>query len=182
MSHRNRTHTGGDSFAESMKPEHLTKQEFGRRIYKLMLEKGWNQSELARRADLPRHSISVYINARSLPTPQSLEKLARALGTTADELLPNHVEAAIEADIPSLELSVSSDDPTKAWLRMNRLVSTRTAGKIVELLATEDTAELEAEAERSEKMQTLFDLLGQSGPEADFDFDPPRLGELSSSS
>jgi prevent-host-death family protein len=24
--------------------------------------------------------------------------------------------------------------------------------------------------------QTLFDLVGQSGPDADFDFDPPRLG------
>ena len=25
--------------------------------------------------------------------------------------------------------------------------------------------------------QTLFDLLGQTGPEADFDFDPPRLSD-----
>ncbi len=28
-----------------------------------------------------------------------------------------------------------------------------------------------------EKRETLFDLLRQDGPEADFDFDPPRLSD-----
>lgn len=28
-----------------------------------------------------------------------------------------------------------------------------------------------------EKKETLFDLLGQTGPESDFDFDPPRLSD-----
>ena len=28
-----------------------------------------------------------------------------------------------------------------------------------------------------EKKETLFDLIGQTGPEGDFDFDPPRLGD-----
>src|SRR3546814_4094336 len=43
-------------------PRHLTKQEFGRRLYQLMLAKNWSQADLARRAELGRDSISTYIN------------------------------------------------------------------------------------------------------------------------
>ena len=61
-------------------PRHLSKQEFGKRLYKLMLERGWHQSELARQSGLPRDSISVYVRGKSLPTPTSLQALARAFG------------------------------------------------------------------------------------------------------
>jgi prevent-host-death family protein len=41
------------------------------------------------------------------------------------------------------------------------------------LLKHEDYRRLAPEGTR----ETLFDLLGQTEPEADFDFDPPRLGD-----
>lgn len=119
---------------EALRPKHLTKQEFGRRLYKLMLRKGWNQSELARQAGIARDSVSTYVRGVSLPEPLNLERLAAALGVPAVEILPNATETAMDADAPSLELKISSANSLMAWLRVNRLVSTATAMKVVELL------------------------------------------------
>lgn len=128
--------TGNDSSENVMRfaPRHLTKQEFGKRVYQLMLSRGWSQSELGRQSGLPRDSISVYIRGKSLPTPQSLEALARAFNVDPSEILPNHIESAIDEDTPSLEMKVSPNAPNQAWLRVNRLVSIKTAVKVVELL------------------------------------------------
>lgn len=116
----------------------VTKQEFGRRLYQELVARGWNQSELARRADLPRDAISTYIRGRSVPTPQSLAKLAKALGKAPAELLPNHAVDAVKTDSsPSVEIKVSAADPNKAWLRIDRLVSFETAVKIAAILSAE---------------------------------------------
>lgn len=115
-------------------PKHLTKQEFGKRLYKLMLGKGWHQSELSRQAGVPRDAVSTYIRGKSLPTPVNLKALANALGVSEEELLPNVAEAAIDEDNPAFEIRVSPSAPGKAWVRVNRLVSTMTAIKIGELL------------------------------------------------
>lgn len=117
-----------------MVTQHLTKQEFGRRLYSLMLARGWNQSELARQAGLPRDSISTYIRGRSLPTPKSLQALAEALGMRPADVLPNATESAIDEDNPALEMRVSTSAPNAAWLRVNRLVSLSTASKVIELI------------------------------------------------
>jgi transcriptional regulator with XRE-family HTH domain len=122
-------------------PKHLTKQEFGRRLNQLMLNKGMHHAELARRSDLPRNNISTYINGRSYPTEQSLAKLARALGVTPDELLPNRAEMAIRGEaMPDFSMKSSVADPSKTWLNVNRLVSTAVAVKIAVLLEEERLA------------------------------------------
>lgn len=141
-----RTHiTGGsgprpDADNMTLTPKHLTKHEFARRLYKLMIARGWHQSELARRSHLPRDSISVYMRGVSLPTPQSLQKLAAAFDMEPEELLPNVIESAIDQDNPSLEIKTSASDPSAAWLRVNRLVSITTAVKIADLLNQDDAA------------------------------------------
>lgn len=134
MAKRVRTHISDSQTDPDLRPKHLTKQEFGKRLYKLMIAKGWHQSELARRADVARDSVSTYVRGVSLPEPGNLERLARALGVEPVDLLPNHIEAAIDNDIPSLEMKVSGSDPRVAWLRINRLVSTATCLKVAELL------------------------------------------------
>lgn len=135
MARRVRTHVLTDAASDvALAPKHLTKQEFGKRSYNLMVRKGWHQSELARQSGLPRDSISVYVRGRSLPTPTSLTQLADALGVKPEELLPNHVESAIDADNPAMEFRVSPNAPGVAWLRVNRLVTTTTALKIMEML------------------------------------------------
>lgn len=118
----------------SLAPKHLTKQEFGKRVYRLMLSKGWNQSELARQAGIPRDSVSTYVRGISLPTPGNLIKVAQALGVDGDTLLPNYVEGAIDRDSPSLELRVSPNQPNEAWLRVDRRVTMATATKVIDLL------------------------------------------------
>lgn len=140
MPRKVRSHTGIDDAPPERRltPKHLTKQEFANRLYNLALGKGWHQSELARRSDLPRDAISVYMRGKALPTPINLEKLAKALGVRSDELLPNHLESAIDDDVPAFELKVSASSPATAWLRVNRLVKTSTAVRIAELLETDD--------------------------------------------
>lgn len=139
MPRKVRTHLPLDAAPDmSLTPKHLTKQEFGKRLYKLMLAKGWHQSELSRQSGLPRDSISVYVRGRSLPTPTSLKALAGALGVSAEELLPNHIEGAIDEDMPSLEIKVSTSANNVAWIRLNRAVSMKTALKIAELLENDN--------------------------------------------
>lgn len=142
MVRKSRTHFGGDAPTDpALAPKNLTKQEFGRRLYKLMLAKGWHQSELARQADLPRDSVSVYVRGKSLPTPLSLKKLAEALDVDPLELLPNHVEGAIDEGQPAIEFRISPNAPDVAWLRVNRLVSTTVALKIMEMLNADDAVD-----------------------------------------
>lgn len=130
---------GEDAQLPVLAPSSLTKMQFGKRLYAQMLRKGWHQSELARRADLARDAVSVYIRGRSFPTPKNLQKLATALGVSPDELLPNHSGDAIEADeVPSFEMKVSTSAPNTAWLRVNRLVTMSTAVKIAEILEADD--------------------------------------------
>lgn len=120
-------------------PKSLTKIEFGRRLYRLMLNKGWNQSELARQANLPRYMVSVYIRGKSLPTPPNVKRLAEALNVPETALLPNIAQNAIGDDeTPAFEMKVSSAAPSTAWLRVNQLVSTTTAMKIAELLSSDE--------------------------------------------
>jgi hypothetical protein len=57
-----------------------------------------------------------------------------------ETLLPNYTESAIERDNPELEFRVSPGDPSKAWLRINRLVHTSTAIKILALLEGDDAS------------------------------------------
>lgn len=143
MPRKVRSHVTEDLAATEtpLTPRHLTKQEFGKRLWRLMVDRGWHQSELARRSGLPRDSISVYIRGKSLPTPVSLQALARVFSMEPHELLPNHAESAIDEDHPSLEMKVSPNAPNVAWLRVNRLVSIKTAVKIVELLEGDHAAD-----------------------------------------
>ena len=132
-----RTYVPADNAVTETTAKYLTKQQFAKRLYQLMLGKGWRQSELARRASLPRDSVSVYIRGKSLPTSRNLQKLAQALGVTTEELLPNYTEHAMDEDHPAFEMRVSSSRPNKAWLRINRLVSLSTATTIAKLLESD---------------------------------------------
>lgn len=140
-----RTHLPSDAATPSrLTPKHLTKEQFGRRLQALMLDRGWNQSELGRRAGLPRDSISVYVRGQSLPTPKSLKALSDALSVSPEELLPNHTESAIDADHPALDIRVSPGSPDTAWLRVNRLVTLRTALEVAKLLEADQPLKKDA--------------------------------------
>lgn len=124
-------------------PKHLTKQDFGRRLYKEIMQRGWNQSELARQAGLTRDSVSTYIRGRAFPTPKSLQALAEALGLRPADLLPNAMEGAVDADDPAFEMRSSPAAPGFAWLRVNQLVSFGAATRIAEILEADKRARSE---------------------------------------
>lgn len=137
MARSTRTHVGPDTIVSEtpqLTPSHLSKQEFGRRVYQLMNGKGWSQSDLARAAGLPRDSISTYVNGKSFPQGKSLMKLADALGVPPIELLPNEAETAIDKSFPAFELKISATAPHMAWVRINRAMPTHIALKIAGLI------------------------------------------------
>lgn len=134
MTRTTRWHLDTQTDADEL-PSYLSKQQFGQRLMRMIMEKGWNQSELARRSGLPRDSISTYVRGKVRPTPKSLRAMASALGVKPEDIYPNILGDAIGADEPSMEMKVSVSDPTRAWLRVNRLVTVATASKIMSLLA-----------------------------------------------
>lgn len=128
------------------------KAEFARRLQGAMIQKGWNQSELARRASerLPRPSpgqkrhhligrdlVSHYIRGKMLPGPVVLEAIASALGLKPSDLMPAGVPAVrAPADVIPLEMRGLPDG--RLYLRVNRAVSQENAMKIMAILADED--------------------------------------------
>jgi transcriptional regulator with XRE-family HTH domain len=118
-------------------PIALTKEQFGRRLYKLMLSRGMIQADLARASGMGRDAISTYVTGRSFPSPDSLNRIAKALNVEADVLLPNQAISAIERDAPIFEIKVGGGDPTKAHLKIDQMVSVTTALKVAELIKSD---------------------------------------------
>lgn len=135
----------GDNFT----PTQLTKQEFGRRLARMLTERFMSQSDLVRRIEevtgekIGRDAISTYVNGRTFPTPKSLELMCRALGVTREELLPNAAIQAMNDEHPAVELRQAAGHVGKAWLRINRLLSFATAAQIVGIINEEDRREFE---------------------------------------
>jgi transcriptional regulator with XRE-family HTH domain len=59
-----------------------------RNIYGGIVDKGWTPAELACESGLSRNEILSYMRGLSLPTGENLAKLAKALDTTPEKLLP----------------------------------------------------------------------------------------------
>lgn len=125
------------------------KAEFARRLQAAMIEKGWNQSELARRANthLPkpakgqvrskqigRDSISHYMRGKMMPLPAYLDAIAKALGKQPTDLLPVRVPTAG----PASPFEMRGLPDGRVFLRISRTVRQDAAMKIMALLAEED--------------------------------------------
>ena len=117
----------------------LRKQEFAKRLRQALVDRNWNQSDLARAASqygttIGRDSISVYCRGRSLPGPVALNQLAQALGVNADDLLPGSNE--VPGAIPTFE--VQEVEGNSVWLRLNQRTTWPKAMKIMEILKESD--------------------------------------------
>ena len=112
----------------------ITTGEFATRVYTLMYEKGWNQSELARKSEIGRDSISTYINGKSVPTPRNLEKLSLALGTEPEKLYPNYDEANNKQSDKMESFNKIDDGSGMYWVYVNRKLDGNKAIKIMQLL------------------------------------------------
>lgn len=138
----NTEHEAADSENRS-KPAGIVKKEFAARLNRLMIERGWNQSEVARQAALHmpdgkfgRDSVSGYVRARSLPGPIHLEALSKAFKVPPDELLPSRGMPSGSDHVPPLD--VRDTGKGKAWLRVNQVVEWEKALKILAILKEDD--------------------------------------------
>ncbi len=112
----------------------IRKIEFAKRLYNLMMQKEWNQSDLARASGLGRDSISQYVRGNNIPSPKNLKKLAEALGVKPIEIYPNYEAAAIEEEIPSLSFRQMPGDENSMWVRINKKVPMDVAAQIMKLM------------------------------------------------
>jgi transcriptional regulator with XRE-family HTH domain len=122
----------------TLSPKAVGRQEFGRRLLSLIIQRGWNQSDLARETGIGKDSISGYVRGRSFPNPTTLNQLCDTLGVTREQLLPNSLQAAMDEEFPAVELRQAVGHPSKAWLRVNRAMSFATAAKIITLIEEDE--------------------------------------------
>lgn len=66
--------------------EEQCRREFAYRLYNLMRRKCITQQELGDKTGISQPQISLYLNARSLPSFYNVDKIAKALGCSVDEL------------------------------------------------------------------------------------------------
>lgn len=108
--------------------------EFGKRVYKAIVDQGITQSELARRAGLGRDSVSQYVRGRSVPSPLNLNKLADALGMEAEDLFPDYAAGAYDSEELSQQISAVPGDTTHMWVRVNMKLPTEKALQILNII------------------------------------------------
>jgi transcriptional regulator with XRE-family HTH domain len=130
-----------------------TKAEFSRRLEAYRLQKGWNHSELARRAtthlpkpavgqkrhhQIGRDLIGQYVRGKILPNPVYLEALAKALSVNTSDLLPNGSARGHQPTGDQPAFAMEAVDEGRVAFRLNRTLSLTTALKIANILAEED--------------------------------------------
>jgi transcriptional regulator with XRE-family HTH domain len=104
-------------------PPDAIRTQFARRLQAALLDKGWNQAELARRMGpllrnrrLGRDNISKYVRGKVLPTPLALDAMAKVLGVKPTDLLP--VRASSTERPPQLYRGLEADH-TMCWVQIN---------------------------------------------------------------
>lgn len=115
---------------ETVSNRHLVKEEFAKRLYAKIAERGWTQSEFARNCDLARDAISTYVRGRSMPSPQALAKMASVLGVKPEELLPNYFEAAHSKQESAFELRDVPNEEGYMWIKLNMRLPKKVAMQI----------------------------------------------------
>jgi hypothetical protein len=76
----------------------------------------------------------VYLAARGFPDPKNLAKIAKALGTTPEELAPDIAAATIEREVPEMNMTVVAGHDDKALLRINKLMPVDVAIEVMRLI------------------------------------------------
>lgn len=90
-----------------------TNSELGKRILELLQSNGMTQKDLSDKTDITEVSLSRYINGTRTPKAPALANIAKALHTTANDLLGTEESSDFESD----------------YLRIHRLIA-RTAGQM----------------------------------------------------
>lgn len=118
---------------------------FKQRLYQLRRDRGWSQSELARRVwgettdargytvAKNRDRVSAYESGKAIPERTNLEALASALGVSMEELAPDLILTRHKAAVQpaAFEMQIVGGE---AHLKMDAMVPLSVAVQIVALL------------------------------------------------
>ena len=105
-------------------PPEAIRREFAKRLQNALNDRGWTQSELARRmapylksSRIGRDNISKYIRAKVLPLTHVLEAMAKALEMESRDLLPSRASRATAEEPAPIGLRDLGD--VRAWLEIH---------------------------------------------------------------
>jgi transcriptional regulator with XRE-family HTH domain len=121
------------------------RQAFAKQLQRAIVDRGWNQSELARRVTenmpqggkMSRDLVSSYIRERNLPLPVHLNALSKTLGIPPEVLLPTDRGRLLSTSMDDTEgdLAVDIRRDGTAHLRMDQKVSASAAMQILRILS-----------------------------------------------
>src|SRR5262245_35177263 len=120
-------------------PPVAIRMDFAKRLQDALSDRGWTQSELARRmapllkeSRIGRDNISKYVRGKVLPLPAALEAMAKVLEVESKELLPSRATAGVSEELSPLD--VRDIGAGMVWLQINQAVEWPTALKILGIL------------------------------------------------
>ncbi len=97
------------------------KQEFGRKIKRMRINRGLTQEELAEAVDLSQRAMSGIETGENFVSAETIDKLVKALDTSMEELFAtDHLKVGDELrkEIDD-KLDVLTDDPSKLVIVYN---------------------------------------------------------------
>jgi len=121
-------------------------EAFASRLQHFRTERGWSQSDLARKVwgtlttkagrevAKNRDRISTYEMGKSWPDPHNLIKIASALGVPPEELAPDITAATVDRQNPEFAMTVVAGHSDKCHLKVNKLVPWNIATMVSQLL------------------------------------------------
>jgi transcriptional regulator with XRE-family HTH domain len=120
-------------------PPAAIRNEFARRLQNALNDKGWTQSELARRvaplmkeSRVGRDNISKYVRGKVLPLPPMLEAMAKVLGVESRDLLPTRGTQTVSDENAPFDMRALEDG--RVWLRINQAFDMSIALEIMALV------------------------------------------------
>jgi DNA-binding XRE family transcriptional regulator len=130
------------SFVNLRVPQGASREEFakemGRRIEGRAMALKISQADLARAVGVSRDSTNKWWHGGSMPRRPMLEKIARVLDTTVEELMPSEVAAASEpAGAPDFNLQFIGGG--RCRVRMDRVLPVGVGTKIADMVAAVDS-------------------------------------------
>lgn len=131
------TETGSELALVADDARQQAKVDFGRRLHKAMIKKGWRQSDLARHSQIGKDSISNYVNGRTVPTQQNIEKLAQVVSVSPNDLWPGY-DGSMEGRRNVLTFRLDPEDPAFAFVVIDSRLPIDLALKLLAL--AKDTA------------------------------------------
>lgn len=119
--------------------------QFARRLHQHMTQKGLNNSDLARliwgetkdasgySVAKNRDRIGVYLSGKGYPEPATLDKIAKALGTTKEDLAPELTAAAIDRERPEFAMAMVAGHSDRVHVQINALVPLAAAAEFTRI-------------------------------------------------